>query len=60
MIIAAKVPAAMLFLRTPGGVSHDPAETVAVGDIAKAVEAGCHLLEQLADSAEFLKRIQHA
>ena len=60
MIIAAKVPAAMLFLRTPGGVSHDPAETVAVGDIAKAVEAGCHLLEQLAGSAEFLKRIQHA
>src|SRR6202030_4871594 len=25
MILAQKVPAAMIFLRTPGGISHDPA-----------------------------------
>ena len=29
MILAEKVPAAMIFLRTPGGISHDPAESVA-------------------------------
>src|SRR2546430_5099582 len=27
MILAEKVPAAMVFLRTPGGISHDPAES---------------------------------
>ncbi len=53
MIMAAKVPAAMIFLRTPGGISHDPAETVEVGDVAKAIDCGMHLLEQLASSSEF-------
>ena len=28
MILAEKVPSAMIFLRTPGGISHNPAETV--------------------------------
>ncbi|HWY03673.1 MAG TPA: allantoate amidohydrolase, partial [Candidatus Acidoferrum sp.] len=28
MILAERVPAAMIFLRTPGGISHDPAESV--------------------------------
>ncbi len=60
MIMAARVPVAMLFLRTPGGVSHDPAETVAVGDVAKAIDCGSHLLAQLATSAQFLRRTQHA
>ena len=31
MILAEKVPAAMIFLRSPGGISHDPAESVEVG-----------------------------
>jgi allantoate deiminase len=53
MILARKVPSAMIFLRTPGGVSHDPAESVEVGDVAKATECGLYLLEQLASSAEF-------
>ncbi len=48
MIMAAKVPSAMIFLRTPGGISHDPAETVEVGDVAKAIDCGLHLLDQLA------------
>jgi allantoate deiminase len=48
MILAEKVPVAMIFLRTPGGISHDPAESVAVEDIQKAIECGLHLLEQLA------------
>ena len=48
MILAEKVPAAMIFLRTPGGISHDPAETVELEDVAKALECGLHLLDLLA------------
>lgn len=50
MILAEKVPAAMIFLRTPGGLSHHPDETVSLEDVAKALEAGFHLLHQLASS----------
>lgn len=60
MILAEKVPAGMIFLRTPGGVSHDPGESVHVGDVASALECGLHLLEQLAESEEFLTRTRHA
>jgi len=56
MILAEKIPAAMIFLRTPGGVSHDPSESVHVDDLAKALECGHHLLTQLAASQEFLGR----
>ncbi len=56
MILAEKVPAAMIFLRTPGGISHDPAESVHLDDVAKALECGHHLLKQLAASHEFLGR----
>jgi allantoate deiminase len=48
MILAEKVPAAMILLRTPGGISHDPAESVAVEDVGKAIECGLYLLDQLA------------
>ena len=53
MIMAEKVPSAMIFLRTPGGVSHDPAESVAVNDVEKAIQCGLHLLDQLAASVQF-------
>jgi allantoate deiminase len=56
MILAEKVPAAMIFLRTPGGISHDPSESVHLDDVAKALECGQHLLTQLAASQEFLGR----
>ncbi len=56
MILAEKIPAAMIFLRTPGGISHDPAESVHLDDVAKALECGNHLLTQLAASQEFLGR----
>jgi allantoate deiminase len=56
MILAEKTPAAMMFLRTPGGISHDPAESVAVDDVAKAIESGLHLLDQLALSTVFQTR----
>jgi allantoate deiminase len=53
MIMAEKIPSAMIFLRTPLGISHDPAESVEVGDVAKAIECGVHVLDQLASSAAF-------
>lgn len=56
MILAEKVSAAMIFLRTPGGISHDPSESVHLDDVAKALECGTHLLTQLAASQEFLGR----
>ncbi len=60
MILAEKGPAAMIFLRTPGGMSHDPAESVEVEDVEKAIECGLHLLDQLASSPEFQKRKNRA
>ena len=60
MILAERVPSAMIFLRTPGGVSHDPAESVALDDVEKAIACGSHLLNQLASSPEFLKRTNRA
>jgi allantoate deiminase len=56
MILAQKIPSALIFLRTPGGISHDPAETVREEDVAKAIEAGSHLLAQLALSATVQRR----
>jgi allantoate deiminase len=60
MILAEKVPSAMIFLRTPGGVSHHPNESVLVEDVRKAIESGVYLLEQLAHSLEFQKGINRA
>jgi len=56
MILAEKIPAAMIFLRTPGGISHDPSESVHLDDVARALDCGRHLLTQLAASQEFLGR----
>jgi allantoate deiminase len=58
MIMVEKVPAALIFLRTPDGVSHGPAESVLVEDVAKAIEAGSNLLALLA-SAPTLQRRTH-
>src|SRR3984893_7180869 len=60
MILAEKIPTAMIFLRTPGGVSHHPSESVSVEDVAKAIECGTLLLTQLAASVEFQKRMVRA
>lgn len=59
MILAEKIPAAMIFLRTPGGISHDPAENVLPEDVAKAIECGLHLLDQLAAKPEFYSAQLH-
>jgi allantoate deiminase len=60
MILAEKIPAAMIFLRTPGGISHDLGESVETEDVAKALECGLQLLDQLASSTEFQKRVCRA
>jgi len=60
MIMAEKIPSAMVFLRTPGGISHDPAESVAVEDVEKAIRCGLQLLDQLAASHAFQTRTRRA
>ena len=40
MIMAEVVPSAMLFLRSPRGISHHPDEDVHVEDVAAALDAG--------------------
>ncbi len=47
MIVAPRMPSAMLFLRSPGGISHHPDEQVLVDDVAAALEVGVHLLTHL-------------
>jgi allantoate deiminase len=45
MIVAQRYPAAMLFLRSPGGVSHHRDETVLDDDVAVALAVGQRILE---------------
>jgi allantoate deiminase len=47
MIVARRMPAAMLFLRSPGGISHHPDESVLAGDVGDAIEVGMKVLEEL-------------
>ncbi|HUQ93706.1 MAG TPA: allantoate amidohydrolase [Bryobacteraceae bacterium] len=47
MIIASKLPVAMLFLRSPGGVSHHPEEAVRVEDVDAALRTGLQFLSVL-------------
>ena len=45
MVMARRMPAAMLFLRSPGGISHHPDESVLEDDVAAALKVGLALLE---------------
>ena len=47
-VLAERVPAAMLFVRNPTGVSHSPEETVSLDDAAVACEVVARVLEGLA------------
>jgi allantoate deiminase len=49
MILAPVVPSAMLFLRSPGGLSHHPDETVLPHDVDAAVATAMEFLAQLRD-----------
>jgi allantoate deiminase len=48
MILAPRMPVAMLFVRSPGGVSHHPDEAVAESDVVAALAAGVRFLDLLA------------
>ena len=41
MIWLGECPPAMLFLRSPGGISHHPDETVLAEDVAAALTSAC-------------------
>jgi allantoate deiminase len=47
MIMAQCCPSAMLFVRSPGGVSHHPKETVWPDDVAAALAAGAEFLAEI-------------
>ncbi|HWN86549.1 MAG TPA: M20/M25/M40 family metallo-hydrolase, partial [Vicinamibacterales bacterium] len=49
MILAPRMPVAMLFVRSPGGISHHPDEAVAEADVAAALAAGLRFVELLAE-----------
>ena len=59
MIVARRVPAAMLFLRTPGGLSHHPDEAVLPDDVAAALATGVEFLRRLRDDRAMLERLAH-
>jgi allantoate deiminase len=48
MVMAARIPTAMLFLRSPGGISHNPAETVRDVDVEAALEVMRGFLQRVA------------
>ena len=48
MVVAGCMPATMLFIRSPGGISHHPDESVRVEDVVAALETGLAFLEDLA------------
>ena len=47
MIMQQRIPISMLFLRSPGGVSHHPGESVLPQDVDAAVHVGLAFLEEL-------------
>lgn len=47
MIVAPFIPSAMLFLRSPGGVSHSPEESVLADDVEAALSVGLHYLRNV-------------
>jgi len=48
MVIAGRVPTTMLFLRSPGGISHHPDESVLEQDVEAALNVGSRFLQRLA------------
>jgi allantoate deiminase len=47
MILAPHVPAAMLFLRSPGGISHHPDECVIPADVEGAIKVGLRFIQSV-------------
>jgi allantoate deiminase len=53
MVLATRLPAAMLFLRTPAGISHHPSETVLEEDVEAALHVGRKFLARLAAEGQY-------
>jgi allantoate deiminase len=51
MILAERVPTTMIFLRSPGGISHHPDESVRPQDVENALTAGRAFLRHLTKAA---------
>ncbi len=51
MVVASCMPAAMLFVRSPGGISHHPDEAVEIDDVAVAIGVSGALLDDLSRQA---------
>ncbi|NYF79411.1 allantoate amidohydrolase [Granulicella arctica] len=51
MIVAEKIPSVMLFLRSPGGLSHHPDENVLPQDVEAALATAIKFLTQLSNAA---------
>ncbi|MBV8571732.1 MAG: allantoate amidohydrolase [Acidobacteriaceae bacterium] len=52
MIMAEKVPSAMMFIRSIGGISHHPDESVYLEDVEEAIRAGALFLSDLAEQGK--------
>jgi allantoate deiminase len=48
MVMAGRVPTAMLFLRSPGGISHHPTESVLEADVEASLNIGREFLMRIA------------
>ncbi len=46
MVLAPHLPSGMIFLRSPGGLSHHPDEAVLTEDVAAAIAAGISFLDE--------------
>jgi len=57
MIVARRVPAAILFLRSPGGLSHHPGESVLPQDVEAAFASGVEFLRTLRDDRAMLQLV---
>jgi allantoate deiminase len=55
MILAPKIPSAMLFLRSPGGLSHHPDEAVLPQDVEAALATTMEFLAHLRDDRGNIK-----
>jgi allantoate deiminase len=57
MILAERVPSAMIFLRSPGGVSHHPEESVLPQDVENALAGGLAFLRHLPNQVSKEQRV---
>ena len=51
MVMAGRMPAAMLFLRSPGGISHSPGESVLEEDVEASLRVGEIFLRRMTAEA---------